>query len=670
MASQSRTMKTRSLAMLLLVLTAARAQPDMSTVYVGPQLSHLVLDNDTGMLYAAGINRLYQLDSDLGLVSEAVTGPKEDSIDCLPPPHDECSTGRRSTDNHNKILLLDRAQQMLITCGSVYQGACETRSLSNISHLEMYYGADDVTDFAVAANSRNASTVAFIAPGPSTHSHDVMYVAATYTGRSRTSRIYRDQVPAVSSRSLRSRGRFSLAAVSNPLRGMSSSIYLKSEISSYFLIRYVTGFSYRGFSYFLTVQNDSVEDRADNRRVSKIVQICQDDSNFFSYADIPVTCTKDGVDYNVLEAAQIISPGLRLRESLGFVDGFTDEVLVATFSRRDERWESVDSAVCMYTMQDVRATFLENIKLCHQGNSSVSGGGYLRVGPRGNCNHPIDYFPKGTEQFDLHPFPKGTEQFDLHPFPKGTEQFDLHPFPKGTEQFDLHPFPKGTEQFDLHPFPKGTEQFDLHPFPKGTEQFDLHPFPKGTEQFDLHPFPKGTEQFNLHPFPKGTEQFDLHPFPKGTEQFDLHPFPKGTEQFDLHPFPKGTEQFDLHPFPKGTEQFDLHPFPKGTEQFDLHPFPKGTEHFDLHPFPKGTEQFDLHPFPKGTEQFDLHPFPKGTEHFDLHPFPPRQGKLAASLTSTSRRPMFAISTLTKSHWTIPILDQEKGKTFPDLKTAG
>lgn len=391
MAAHTMTMLTSSSILILLMTSCVIvtwAQPDMTTVYVGPHLSHLVLDNETGILYAAGVNRLYQMDSDLDLLSEAVTGPKQDSIDCLPPPHDECSTGRKSTDNYNKILLLDRAQRMLITCGSVYQGACETRSLTNISDLQKYYGADDVTDFAVASNSQNASTVAFIAPGPATHSHDVLYVAATYTGRSRTSRIYRDQVPAVSSRSLKSRGRFSLAAVSNPLRGMSSSIYLKSEISSYFLIRYVTGFSYRGFSYFLAVQNDSVEDRADNKKVSKIVQICQDDSNFFSYADVPITCTKDGVDYNVLEAAQIISPGLRLRESLGYVDGFTDEILVAAFSRTDERWDSVDSAVCMYTMQDIRATFLENIKLCHQGNSSVSGGGYLRVGPRGNCNQP------------------------------------------------------------------------------------------------------------------------------------------------------------------------------------------------------------------------------------------------------------------------------------------
>ncbi|XP_070193240.1 plexin-A1-like [Littorina saxatilis] len=389
----SSAVKVMVIAMVTMTLASlTTAQPDMTTVYVGPQLTHMVMDNETGILYTAGLNHVYQLDSDLDMLMEAVTGPKEDSINCRPPPHDECSPGRTLTDNQNKILLLDRSQRLLITCGSVYQGACETRSLTNISHLTASYGGDDVTNFAVAANSPNASTVAFIAPGPSTHSHPVLYVAATYTGRSRLSRIYRDKVPAVSSRSLKANDRFSLAAVSNPLRGMSSSIYLKSEISSNYLIHYVSGFSYDGFSYFLTVQNDSVEDRPDNRRVSKIVQVCQDDINFFSYADIPLKCTKDGVDYNVLEAAQIVSPAQRLREALGYLDGFTDEVLVGAFSHSDERWGSVDSAVCLFTMQEIRATFLENIKLCHQGNASVSGGGYLRVGPRGNCNRPVSGF--------------------------------------------------------------------------------------------------------------------------------------------------------------------------------------------------------------------------------------------------------------------------------------
>jgi hypothetical protein len=54
---------------------------------------------------------------------------------------------------------------------------------------------------------------------------------------------------------------------------MSSSLYLKSDVATNYLINYVTGFSYNGFSYFLTVQNDSVEDKPDRKKLSKIVQV-------------------------------------------------------------------------------------------------------------------------------------------------------------------------------------------------------------------------------------------------------------------------------------------------------------------------------------------------------------------------------------------------------------
>ena len=357
--------------------------------YVGEFLSHLEFDNSTGMFYVGGMNRVYLLDKDLHVVDHAVTGPREDSYKCLPPPRDDCVSGRRITNNYNKILLIERSQRFLITCGSVYQGACETRSLSNLSDCRTYYMADDVTDFAVAANDQNASTVAFITPGLATNSHQVLFVATTYTDRSRTHfAIYRDRVPAICSRSLRIENRFALAAISNPLTGMSSSMYLKSEVSSHFLIEYVTGFSYRGFSYFMTVQKETVEEFPVQRSISKIVQICQGDPDFNSYVDIPVVCKIGPIRYNVLEAAEIAYPGSMLAESFGLFGDVDNEVLVAAFSNRDRSRDAYDSAICVYNMKDVRLKFLENVKLCHHGNASVSGGGYLRVG-RSNCNQPV-----------------------------------------------------------------------------------------------------------------------------------------------------------------------------------------------------------------------------------------------------------------------------------------
>ncbi|XP_048257731.1 plexin A3-like isoform X1 [Haliotis rufescens] len=351
-------------------------------MYLGRHLTHMAIDNETGIVYVGGVNRIYQLDSELTLMVEAETGPRNDSPNCAPPP-DSCSYEKHETSNYNKILLIDRNRNKLVTCGSVYQGACETRNLINVSKVKEFYDGDQVTDYAVGANEPNASTVAFVAPGPPPTNHDVLYVGTTFTGRMREDRIYRDEVPAISSRSLR-KDKFSLAAVTNALQGRSSSIYLKREISPVYRIKYVSGFSSGNFSYFLTVQRDSLDDNRMTKNVSKIIQLCQKDPNFFSYADVPLKCEHNGMDYNEIQTSTVIKPASELRDSLYL--GEDDEILIGLFSRYNEDMDRTDAAICVYPMKDVRAKILENIKLCHQGNTSVSGGGYLRVGPRGNCN--------------------------------------------------------------------------------------------------------------------------------------------------------------------------------------------------------------------------------------------------------------------------------------------
>ena len=68
------------------------------------------------------------------------------------------------TDNVNKALVIDYNNSRLISCGSLFQGICTVRSLGNISLVE----EEEVEEFIVA-NTEEASTVAFIAPGPQTN---------------------------------------------------------------------------------------------------------------------------------------------------------------------------------------------------------------------------------------------------------------------------------------------------------------------------------------------------------------------------------------------------------------------------------------------------------------------------------------------------------------------
>lgn len=81
--------------------------------------------------------------------------------------------------------MVDNQRRNLISCGSVYQGMCEIRSLINVSKVYDSPDGRDIQNFAVAANTEDASTVAFIASGPSSLMGTVLYVATTYTGNAR-----------------------------------------------------------------------------------------------------------------------------------------------------------------------------------------------------------------------------------------------------------------------------------------------------------------------------------------------------------------------------------------------------------------------------------------------------------------------------------------------------
>ena len=52
-------------------------------------LTHLVVDQQSGRVYVAGLNKLYQLTSDLVVERSAVTGPQDDSMypSCLLSVH-------------------------------------------------------------------------------------------------------------------------------------------------------------------------------------------------------------------------------------------------------------------------------------------------------------------------------------------------------------------------------------------------------------------------------------------------------------------------------------------------------------------------------------------------------------------------------------------------------
>uniref|UniRef100_A0A8I3WCZ4 Plexin-D1 n=1 Tax=Callithrix jacchus TaxID=9483 RepID=A0A8I3WCZ4_CALJA len=182
--------------LLLLLLGAARAGAlEIQRRFPSPTpTNNFALDGAAGTVYLAAVNRLYQLSgANLSLEAEAALGPVSDSPLCYAPqlPHASCPHPRRLTDNYNKILQLDPGQDLVIVCGSIYQGFCQLRRRGNISAVAVRFppappSAEPITVFPsmlnVAANHPNASTVGLVLPPAVGAGTSRLLVGATYTG--------------------------------------------------------------------------------------------------------------------------------------------------------------------------------------------------------------------------------------------------------------------------------------------------------------------------------------------------------------------------------------------------------------------------------------------------------------------------------------------------------
>ncbi|CAG7731176.1 unnamed protein product [Allacma fusca] len=327
---------------------------------------HLVVNKFTGSLYLAAANAIYQLNPKLDVVGVSKVGPFVDSPECygylmrVCPPDDRNVSGKL-VDNFNKVLTVDYANSKLIHCGSVFQGICWIVGLQNISTSEV-----EIIDRPVVANDESSSSFGFIAPGPpDPKKNDVFYVATSYTGNSN----YRHNVPAVSSRSLVPETILDYASgpEENFNGGMKKTrIFLNNRPE--FPVRYVYGFSSKGFSYFLSVQKKSLS--RSSTFVSKIIRVCQKDSTFDSYTEIPIECksASNSRRFPIVTGGFLGKAGSLLGADLE--DSEYDDVLYATFSTTSQYGSSEpggDSGFCIYSMRDIRRKFLDNIENCFNG---------------------------------------------------------------------------------------------------------------------------------------------------------------------------------------------------------------------------------------------------------------------------------------------------------------
>uniref|UniRef100_A0A4W6FKV3 Plexin A2 n=1 Tax=Lates calcarifer TaxID=8187 RepID=A0A4W6FKV3_LATCA len=349
--------------------------------------NHLTVHQTTGALYIGAVNRVYKLSGNLTLLVSHDTGPEDDNKACYPPLIVQpCSEPLVSTNNVNKLLLIDYSQNRLLACGSLYQGVCKLLRLDDLfilvepSHKKEHY-----------LSSVNQTGTMYGVIVPSQGQDGTLFIGTAVDGK-------QDYFPTISSRKL-PRDPESSAMLDYELHTdfVSSLIKIPSDtlaLVSHFDIYYVYGFASGSFVYFLTVQPETPENSmsssgstSDLFYTSRIVRLCKDDRKFHSYVSLPVGCVKNGVEYRLLQAAYLGKPGRVLAASLNI--SAQDDVLFTIFSKGQKQFHRPpdDSALCVFTIRDINARIKDRLQSCYQGEGNLELNWLL--GKDVQCTKPV-----------------------------------------------------------------------------------------------------------------------------------------------------------------------------------------------------------------------------------------------------------------------------------------
>ena len=333
---------------------------------VNHPLFNIDVDNVTGAVFIGGENVIVRASKELKEVKRVSTGPVDDNPECLPPTvTSSCSSTRVPTNNKNKILVIDQERKNLITCGSVYFGACRVRKLDTLE-------ASVVVDKRYVASSSPSPSIAFIAPGPQA-GKKVLYVGSTWLK-------YRSLLgfhAAIGSRKLETGEYFDFVGKRFFEETL---IEFSDQAKSKFIVRYIFGYTASTFSYFVQVQQTLDSYNGGSKKYhTTIGRVCHKDLYYASYVEMPLVCkSRDGEDYNIAQSAFLAKPGELLSTSLGS----GGDALFVAFANSTEGSPNAtrNSALCIFSIKDINQRFSDNIKSCFQGPPKTRGMPWAKQG--------------------------------------------------------------------------------------------------------------------------------------------------------------------------------------------------------------------------------------------------------------------------------------------------
>ncbi|XP_032893020.1 plexin-B1 [Amblyraja radiata] len=340
------------------------------------RFEHLTVDPETGNVYVGAVNFLFQLTSELSALVVQPTGPQNDSKDCLPPVTRTDCPQARPTNNHNKLLLINPYGKELITCGSLFQGICEKRSLGMISRI-LFRPERPVDTQYVAANDPNVTTVGLV--GLSKGQTAVLFVGRGYTSKGTGG------IPPIATRNL------VLAEPSSPDSHPTFSYEDTAKLSVAGRLpeydhHFVKSFIYQLSVYFLFYRRDL---KSPSREYKTYVsRVCLGDMHYYSYVEVPLACRAENKNYNLLQAAYVSRPGQGLAAGALDTDG---DVLFATFAigHTSTAKPTEESALCIYTMSQIDHMINQTRDLCYTRHGKAPSGvgvAYIEYEVKSSCS--------------------------------------------------------------------------------------------------------------------------------------------------------------------------------------------------------------------------------------------------------------------------------------------
>ncbi|XP_053386959.1 plexin-B-like [Mercenaria mercenaria] len=290
---------------LFVVGVNAGLQFDTARQLPGP-LTNFV--SHEGKFFIGGTDRLYVLNDNLGIIQTANT----------------CNLSAFDCNNVNKILLIHK--EWLITCGTGNNGICELRNTSDLTLIWVndLKVSTDIQRPAQGMITKNGYLTIAITFGEGIRQY-FMFVGVTYKY-------------AISTRELPS---FAL------VQTLDSSRYLQLIIEKHtaedYLIYYKASFQNNWMTYFVTNQKQYVGSK---EYISKLVRICQNDTDYGSYTDIVLHCEHEGLTYNLIQNAILL-------DASSMQSG---KIFAGIFTRgNDPENPQGDSVICVTNLQ-----FLDN----------------------------------------------------------------------------------------------------------------------------------------------------------------------------------------------------------------------------------------------------------------------------------------------------------------------